>query len=317
MSVPTKYFMEDYIEYSKEQGVEKKTQQVRESVLEKLGDFCEEKDKDIYLDDAARTKYKVKEFFDESGLKRHGMNISAITGFFRYLGDNEDYERNKVRDCVHAVLDLKREYEEEEPLQRVEAGRMDFEEKERLIRAARSFERGSLQREVMLMLIMEAGLSRTELLALKTKHINFESDANPVTIEVLEQRKQNEGDERKEDIGDQPRYVAGSLETRVKIKELIEKKNRAGRDGLIWDSASYGLPQRWLNQIVERAGIEREVKIGKLRRNCIADLAEKEVKQYRISEYFGKETAVTSNIVAKYSYPNPSGRPLAEHKRLF
>ncbi|MFB6182617.1 MAG: tyrosine-type recombinase/integrase [Candidatus Nanohaloarchaea archaeon] len=318
MSPPIRHFVDEYLEYSKTQeDVERKTQETRERVLGELSKFFDENGKDIFLDNAAKTKFKLKEFFEWSELKPHGMNVAAITGFFRYLRDNKEYERDNARDCIHAALDLKINYDDEQPLQRVERARMSFDEKERLIRAAKSFEGTSLQMEIMLRLIMEAGLSRTELLALKTEHVNFESKANPVTIEVLEQRKQNVGDKKKEEIGSQPRYVAGSLETRVKIRELIEREDKEGRDGLIWDNASYGVPQRWLNKIVERAGIEKDIKIGNLRRNAIVELVEKEVEQYRISEYFGKESAVTSNIVAKYSYSNPSGSPLAENKRLF
>lgn len=316
MSEPIKKFVDNFLDHSQNHDdVKEKTQNVRERVLNELKQFSAETGTDLYLDNPAQTKFKVNEFFEWSDRKPNGMNIAAFTRFFRYLRNHQDYEGDRVRYSILAVKELQRSYDgKKDTLQRIEDSKLSFEDKEKLIRAARSFDEKSIHREVMLRLIMEAGLRRVELLALKPPHIVFDSENNPVTIEILEKRKQGEGDIEKTE----PRSVAASLETRVKIKELMEQESRKDDESIIWGRASYQVPQNWLNEIVDRASIEKSnIKIRDLRRNVIVELIQKDIKQYRIAEYFGAKSAVNKDVVEKYSSETPSSPPLAENKRLF
>jgi integrase len=318
MSEPIMQYLEEFLEFSKNQEkLNEKTKRVRRNVLKGLEENLKTHEDDIFLQNHSEVKFKVNRFFQENESRSpNPPAIFAITKFFRYLRDETDYyERNEVRNCIEAVLTLKKTYKESSSLKRVKKGNISFNQKERIIRACRSSERDPLKKEVMARLIMEAGFSRSELLALKREYVDFESAVNPITIEVVEKWDQNLN---KEIPKDEPRYVAASLETRVKIRELIKGENRGMDDYLIWENPSYSKPQRWLDDIIESAGIERQgIKIKDLGRNAIVDLVEKGIRQHRIQEYIDSRSAVSEDVVDKFSLKSQGAHPLAQNKKLF
>lgn len=318
MSEPISQYIDEFIEYSENLDVTDKVKEDRREVLSKLKAYLDEQEDDIFLDDDAKALYKVKSFFDSSASRSpNPPAISAITQFFEYLREEKEvYESNNVRNCISAVLTLKKTYDETSSVQRVERGRLSFDEREKVIRVCRNSDKEPLRKEVMLRLIMEAGLSRTELLALRAGNMEVEGTVNPAKIRIDEKWEQMSG---KAVPLEEARYVAIGLDTRVKINELIDAEGREDADFLIWENPSYRKPKRRLEEILEAADLSEkdDLSIKDLQRNVIVDLIQKGVRQHKIQTYFESKNAVTSDVVDKFSLTHGDAHPLADYKRLF
>lgn len=310
-------FIDDFLEFSNKQDIQEKTKQNRREVLNQLRIYLEENNENIYLHESSKVKFKISNFFENNESRsRNPPNIHAITSFFEYLKEHRDfYEPSNVEQCKNSVLKLKKTYEESNAVQRVEKGKLTFEQREKLIRACRNSRNEPLKKEVMLKLILDAGLSRSELLALKPSDITQSNTINPAEIKVEREWSQTQSQEIPKD---DPRYVAISLETRVRINELIDRKSREANEFLIWTNPSYRKPKRRLDEIFEEADLESlNLSIKDIQRNAILDLIEKGVEQHRIQKYYGSKSSVTADVVDKFSLENPSHYPLSENKRIF
>jgi integrase len=317
MNQPACQFIDGFLEHSEKQEINEKTKENRREVLNLLRNHLEKKNEDIYFLESSKVELKIDNFFDENDSRSpNPPNIHAITSFFDYLKKEKDlYDSSRIEQSKNAVLTLKKTYEESNAVQRIEKGKLSYDEREKLIRACRSSDKELLKKEVMLRLILDAGLSRSELLTLKPEDIMKEETVNPAEIRVNREWSQTKG---KEIEKDESRYVAISLDTRIRINELIDKEDRELEDFLIWENPNYRKPKRRLDEILGDAGLEDlDVSIKDLQRNVIIDLVEKGVEQHRIQKYYGSKSSVTGDIVDKFSLENPSSYPLARNKRVF
>lgn len=321
-------FIDDFIEHSKSEDIKEKTKRNRKQVLEKLKEHLKEEKEDIYLHNSIKVRNKIERFF-ETNNSRSAIppNVHAITAFFEYLKEEEDYDSSDVENCIKEVLKLKRaDYEDYDAVENVKEGLLSYDERESLLRACRNSEREPLKKEVMLRLILEAGLSRSELLTLKPEDIDDESKVNPAVITVSSEWSQTKGEEvpkynpeKEEDDDDETRNVAVKLDTRTRINELIDQENREEKDYLLWENPNYRKPKRRLEEVFEAAEEfnRSDLSFKDLQRNVIADLVAKEVPQHKVQDYFGSKSAVTSEVVKKFSLENPSESPLAYNRRIF